>query len=113
MDFVYASGRLSVKLAELKKIETQINGLAGKSREEILSFLNHLQLAGNSEMNDFLQIMQGSEKILADELKSLTNESQYYLLDAVFADDLMFRRSETLIQLSSPSCRIASCHISL
>lgn len=89
MDFVYASGRLSVKLAELKKIETQINGLAGKSREEILTFLNHLQLAGNSEMNDFLQIMQGSEKILADELKSLTNESQYYLLDAVFADDLI------------------------
>lgn len=89
MDFVYASGRLSVKLAELKKVETQINGLAGKSREEILTFLNYLQLAGNGEINDFLQIMQGSEKILADELKSLTDESQYYLLDAVFVDDLI------------------------
>lgn len=89
MDFVYASGRLSVKLAELKKVEMQINGLAPKNREEILAFLNHLQLAGNSEMNDFLQIIQGSEKVLADELKSLVDEYQYYLLDAIFADDLI------------------------
>lgn len=89
MDFGYASGRLSVKIAEQKKMEVQIHSLAGKKREEMIAFLNHLQLAGNGETSDFTQIIQGSEKVLYEELKSLCADDQLYILDAVFADEII------------------------
>ena len=89
MDFAYASGSLSVKIAELKRLENQLTNLGNKTNEEIVEFLNHLQIAGNAELKSFGEIIIASEQSLFKELKSLLNEDYYYLLDLVYADEVL------------------------
>lgn len=89
MDFAFVSGSLGVKSAELKKIETQLNGLVSKSNDEIIVFLNHLQIGGSSEITDFNKLILGGEKVLVQELQALLDEEHYFLLDAVFSDEVL------------------------
>ncbi len=89
MDFAYASGSLSVKIAELKKIEAQLTNLEQKGHDEIISFLNHLQIAGNQEINDFKTLINKSEQYLFNQVVSLVSENDYALLDLIYAEDII------------------------
>ena len=89
MDFTFASGRLSVKLADLKRVENQILQLEGKSNQQLIEFLNHLQISGTSEYSDFNLLIRGAEQFLFGELVALIDEEHYYLLDLVYAEEIL------------------------
>lgn len=89
MDFSYAGGSLSVKIADLKKIESQLHNLGDKPNDDIVGFLNHLQIGGTVEAKDFSSLITNSEKFLFKQLVSLLDDTHDYLLDFVYADEIL------------------------
>ena len=89
MDIAYASGSLSVKVAELKKVESQLANLGNNTNEEVVTFLNHLQLAGTVEISNFATLINQSEKVLFNQLVAILSDDYYYLLDLVYADEII------------------------
>lgn len=89
MDFSYAGGSLSVKIADLKKIESQLHNLGDKTNDDIVGFLNHLQIGGTVEAKDFSSLITNSEKFLFKQLVSLLDDTHDYLLDFVYADEIL------------------------
>lgn len=89
MDFSYAGGSLSVKIADLKKIESQLHNLGDKPNDDIVGFLNHLQIGGTVEAKDFSSLIINSEKFLFKQLVSLLDDTHDYLLDFVYAEEIL------------------------
>lgn len=89
MDFSYAGGSLSVKIADLKKIESQLHNLGDKTNDDIVGFLNHLQIGGTVEAKDFSSLITNSEKFLFKQLVSLLDDTHDYLLDFVYAEEIL------------------------
>lgn len=89
MDFSYAGGSLSVKIADLKKIESQLHNLGDKPNDDIVGFLNHLQIGGTVEAKDFSSLITNSEKFLFKQLVSLLDDTHDYLLDFVYAEEIL------------------------
>lgn len=89
MDHSFVSASLGVKIADLKRMESQIHQLGTKNNQELIEFLNHLQLGGSGEVKDFERLLLMAEKNFFAEVFSLLDEENLHYLDFVFAEEIL------------------------
>lgn len=100
MDLPFVSASLGVKIADLRKIESQLFQLDVKSNDELVNFLNHLQIGGSVEAKDLETLLLEVEKHFFGELLELFDEDGYHYLDLAFADEILTLLNLKLHELS-------------
>lgn len=89
MDNNFVSASLGVKIADLKRVETQIMQLENKNNQEMIEFLNHLQIGGDAEVNSFDDIISAISRKTFEEIYNLLDREDARELDLVFADEIL------------------------
>lgn len=100
MDLPFVSASLGVKIADLRKIESQLFQLDVKSNDELVNFLNHLQIGGSVEAKDLETLLLEVEKRFFGELLEIFDEDGYHYLDLAFADEILTLLNLKLHELS-------------